>query len=102
MRRAGRIDANQNVIVADLRTLPGISVAITSGLGHGFPDLVVGFKARNLMIELKDPAKAKSARKLTPDEVTFHDKWNGQICVCETTDEILALIEIAPKSKDDI
>lgn len=41
MRRAAKTDDNQKEIVAAFRRL-GFTVAVTSALGQGFPDLVVG------------------------------------------------------------
>ncbi len=92
--RAKRIDDNQNQIVKLLRKIPGVSVAVTSSLGQGFPDLVVGYNLSNFLIEVKDENKTPSKRKLTPDEQDFHDNWTGQVCVCKNLDEILTAIGI--------
>jgi hypothetical protein len=61
-----RIDANQPEIVKAFRQL-GCEVAITSNLGHGFPDLIVGKPKRQkvVLVEVKDGSKPPSARKLT-------------------------------------
>ena len=80
MRRATRLDANQAKIVAALRTI-GASVHDTSAVGRGFPDLVVGFRGRTLLIECKDGAKRPSARKLTPEQVEFKVGWRGHWAV---------------------
>lgn len=93
MRLRARIDGNQNEIVAQLREL-GCSVAITSQLGKGFPDLVVGFKGKNYLLEIKDPSKPLSQRKLTKDEIRFSYKWLGQYSVIETIDDFLALLRM--------
>lgn len=87
-----RIDANQNLIVKQLRKI-GASVAITSMMGKGFPDLVIGFRGKNFLIELKDGAKSKSRKELTDDERRFFITWKGQIEICENLDEILKVIE---------
>lgn len=68
-------------------------VADTADLGAGFPDAVVGYRNYNWLIEIKDPAKPPSARKLTAAEVRFHDNWTGQVDVIMTVDEVLSLIE---------
>lgn len=86
-----KVDANQNDIVRQLRQI-GASVAVTSMLGHGFPDIVVGYRGLNFLIELKDGNKVPSAQKLTPDENTFHYGWRGQIAVCNSFDQVLNLI----------
>lgn len=92
--RAKRIDDNQNEIVKQLRKIPRVSVAITSSLGQGFPDFIIGYQFENYMIELKDENKPPSARKLTPDEVKFRDNWFGQYSVCKNLDEILEVLGI--------
>lgn len=91
MRRKGRIDGNQERIVTALRD-GGASVWITSSLGKGAPDLVAGYKKRNYLIEIKDGDQPMSRRKLTPDEVTFHDNWRGQIAVVENVEEALLVV----------
>jgi len=89
--RAKRIDANQNEIVNHLRKI-GASVFITSMVGKGFPDIVVGFRKKNFLIELKDSSKPNSAKKLTAHEQAFFDTWKGTVHKCETFDEILQII----------
>lgn len=91
--RARKIDANQNQIVKQLRQLPGVSVAVTSGLGKGYPDLNVGYKGVSYLIELKDGSKPPSERKLTEEEERFHKEWKGQIAVCNSFDDIFKLIQ---------
>jgi Holliday junction resolvase len=89
--RAKRIDANQNEIVNQLRKI-GASVFITSMVGKGFPDIVVGLRGINFLIELKDSSKPNSAKKLTADEQAFFDTWQGTVYKCETFHEILQII----------
>ena len=93
MRIRGRIDDNQKEVVSQLRKL-GVSVAITSMLGKGFPDLVLGYQNKNYLIELKDGAKVKSKKGLTMDEAKFHTAWKGQVNKCESLDEICKIIGI--------
>ncbi len=91
MRRAARIDANQPEIVQALRDVGG-SVAITSMVGNGFPDIVVGYRGQNYLIEIKDGAKPPSKRKLTHDEQEWHDLWRGTVHIANSIDEALAII----------
>ncbi len=94
MRRAGRIDANQGVIVAALRSL-GCSVAITSGAGNGLPDLLVGWQGETYMLEVKDAGKVPSAKRLTPAEQHFVDHWKGRaVVVVETVEDALRAIGV--------
>ena len=89
--RAKKIDSNQPTIVKQLRALH-ISVRVTSMVGEGFVDLVLGFRSKNFLIELKDPSKPPSKRRLTQDEQDFFDGWRGQASVCESLQEILEVI----------
>lgn len=92
MRRKARVDDNQSEIVKALRKIPGVTVAVTSMMGNGFPDIVLSYKDFNYMIELKDGNKPKHQQKLTEDEIKFHKSWTGQIAVCSNLDEILELL----------
>lgn len=93
MRRAAKIDVNQPEIVKAFRAL-GYIVAHTHQLGSGFPDIIVSrllpskhkFTA---LIEIKDGYKPKSSQKLTPDEVEFHAKWQGEIAIINSVDQVL-------------
>jgi hypothetical protein len=93
MRRIARTDDNQQLIVKQLRQL-GCSVAITSMIGKGFPDLVIGWRGENFLIELKDGSKTESKKKLTEDEHKFFNDWYGQVDKCESLEEICKVIGI--------
>lgn len=79
MRRAAKVDGNQAEIVELLRAIPGCTVAVTSEVGNGFPDLVVGYRGSNFLFEVKDPEQPKHRHALTPDQERFHVAWTGQI-----------------------
>lgn len=93
MRRAARIDANQGAVVAYLRNL-GMSVCILSPMGKGIPDLLVGWRGLNVLLELKDGAKPPSAQELTGDERDWHAKWAGQLAIANSP-EAAARVVIA-------
>ena len=93
MRRAAKVDANQSEIVAAFRKA-GATVTPLHAVGQGCPDLLVGFRGVNYLVEVKDGAKPPSARKLTPDQVSWHDTWRGQVAVVKSAAEALALLEI--------
>lgn len=90
-----RTDRNHAEIVNALRKLQ-CSVADTSGAGCGFPDLVVGVRGHNLLIEVKDGRKKPSARKLTPAQIQFHATWRGNIHIVESVDQAIELIRRHP------
>ena len=98
-RRAAKVDDNQTDIVDALRAI-GCSVAVTSAAGEGFPDLVIGDRGRNYLIEVKDGAKPPSRRVLTQDQINFHEAWHGQICVICTVAEAINFITRERHAKD--
>lgn len=89
MRYAARKDANQGPIVEGLRAV-GATVDILDGRGR--PDLLVGYRGRNWLLEVKDPAQPPSARQLTPAQREWHAGWRGQKAVVETLEEALVVI----------
>ena len=91
MRRASRTDRNQPEIVAALEAI-GASVAITSAVGKGFPDLVVGFRMRTWLLELKDGTLPPSRRTLTPDQIEFKARWRGHWAVVKSADEAIEVV----------
>jgi len=91
MKQAARIDANQPEIVKKLRDV-GATVAVTSALGNGFVDIVVGYRGTNYLLEIKDGSKPPSKRKLTEKEKVFHHTWNGSTAVVESADDALRVI----------
>ena len=76
MRRAAKIDANQEQIVSALRSA-GATVQSLAAIGNGCPDLLVGFNGQTLLMEIKDGNKSPSQRKLTEDQIIWHGRWNG-------------------------
>jgi hypothetical protein len=92
MRRANRIDDNQNDIVAALRKA-GATVRVISQ-GEGIPDLLVGFRGETILLEVKDGNKPPSARTLTPAEQKFFNEWEGGLCmVVKSVEDALEMLE---------
>jgi hypothetical protein len=89
-----RTDANHKEIIDAIRKIPALSVFSTHTIGKGFPDIVIGYKGINYLVEIKDGAKTKSQKKLTDDEIRFHQSWFGQIIVCECVKDVLQLLQI--------
>ncbi len=78
-----RTDGNHTAVMDALRAA-GISALSIAAVGNGCPDIVAGFRGRNVLIEVKDGDKAPSARKLTPDEAKFHDSWMGYVVIANS------------------
>ena len=93
MRRAARVDSNQQAIVRLLRQL-GCHVWITSEMGHGAPDLVVSHGGgHTALVELKDGSLPPSARRLTGDEAAFRDSCRDRATyvIVETEEDAISL-----------
>lgn len=91
MRRAAKTDSNQVEIVKAFRKI-GASVQILSAVGKGCPDVLVGFRGVNVLVEIKDGEKAPSAQALTADQRKWHAAWNGQVCVANSIEEAVVKV----------
>lgn len=89
--RAARIDANQNSIVAALRKI-GASVTLLHAVGKGCPDLVVGFRNRSVMVEVKDGTKPASKRALTAEQVEWHANWRGEAHIVYSVEDAIRVV----------
>lgn len=90
-RRAAKVDENQPLIVKHMRAI-GMIVEIL-----GMPsDLLVSKNMITLVVEVKNPKKDPSSRRLTDQELTFYTRWHhhGLFCVIETSDDVKALGEV--------
>ena len=86
MRRAARKDGNQQQIVDALRDV-GATVAVVNQ--EGLPDLLVGFRGRNYLMEVKT-----STGRIRTLQRQFFQRWQGYVRVVRTVDEALQLIGV--------
>ena len=93
MRRAARVDHNQKQVVAALRGA-GASVQLLHAVGEGCPDLLVGYKGLNMLLEVKDGSKPPSAQKLTPQQEEWHRDWRGHRVVVNSPEAALTAIGV--------
>lgn len=99
MRRAAKIDANQPAIVAALRKA-GASVHSLAAVGDGIPDLLVGHVGLTALMEVKDGSKPPSARALTPDQLRWHQSWEGgTLAVVPDVDAALRVLRLMEASR---
>lgn len=91
MRRAARVDDNQQQIVDALRKAGAYVRVVTQG--EGLPDLLVGYNGYTLLLEVKDGNKPPSARKLTTAEENFFLNWRGGLlAVVNSSQEALDIL----------
>ena len=81
-----KVDANQPEIVAALRKA-GASVQHLHQVGHGCPDIAVGYGGHTYLLEIKQPGK-----HLTPDEREWHERWAGHATIVTCVREALDVI----------
>lgn len=91
--RSAKVDANQDEIVNALRSM-GATVQSLARVGAGCPDLLVGFRGKNYLLEVKDGRKVPSAQKLTDAQIQWHRFWRGHVQVVKTVDETLKVLEL--------
>lgn len=96
MRRISRTDANQQDIIDGLREV-GATVQPLHTVGQGCPDLLVGYRLVNHVLEVKDPSKPLRDQSLTEDQAEWHGKWRGRVVVVKSVED--ALIEIGARRR---
>ena len=90
-----RVDGNHAEVVKAL-TAAGMKVQSLATIGKGCPDLLVGFRGLNVLLEVKDGAKPPSGRLLTADERGWLDTWPGYCpVVTSAEDAVNAVVEHA-------
>jgi Holliday junction resolvase len=72
MTYAKKIDLNHTEIVKTFKDL-GATVFDASGIGRGFPDIVVGYNGHTVLVEIKSGAK----KKFTEAQLKFMAEWKG-------------------------
>jgi len=82
-----RVDANHRDVVAALRGC-GWSVQDLAAVGRGCPDLLVGARGVNVLLEVKT-AKGQ----LEPSQVEWHALWRAPVFVVRTADEAIEAVE---------
>ena len=87
-RRAARVDQNQREIAAALRKV-GASVQHLHTVGKGCPDLLVGIRGRNLLMEVKMPNE-----DLNQEQQDWRLMWMGQSCIVRSPAEAIAAAAI--------
>jgi len=102
-RKRSRRDPNQGEIVEALRAA-GASVEELDDVGAGVPDLLVGFRGRNFLLEVKSPPYKgpkggrlpEGARahqyELNDRQKKWHEAWSGQVAVVNSIDQALEAV----------
>jgi hypothetical protein len=84
MRLRGRTDMNQAEILDALRAI-GAECRSLAALGSGMGDLLVAFRRRLFLLEVKT-----TRGQLTADQMTFHKRW--PVAIVRSVDDALDAI----------
>ena len=80
---AASTDLNQKEIIDALEKIGCTVVAIRTPV-----DLLVGYRKRNFLIEVKRPGE----KVRTESQRRFLEDWNGQVRVCSSPEEAIRLV----------
>lgn len=95
----GRADMNQKDIVSALKKC-GASVLICSDVGGGMPDLVVGYRGKNYLVEVKNPENWYGKRGLNPLQKEWAESWRGgSVNIIRSVDEAIQFLQSIPASE---
>jgi len=92
MRKIAKKDNNHREIVKALIQV-GCSVLDIAGVGNGCPDLLVGYRGTNYLMEIKNRKSSYGKRGLKENQQKFANQWRGgQVYVVSTIEEALKII----------
>jgi len=85
-----RVDENQKTLIHTFIAL-GASVLNLSTVGRGCPDLLIGYKGKTVLVEIKSSEKSK----YTDPQVKFMQEWRGgAISRINSVDAAIRLIKM--------
>lgn len=98
-RRARKKDGNHSALVRALRQV-GATVEELHAVGGGVPDLLVGYRGANHLLEVKNPdtrygqGRKSGARTAATHEAQadWHQNWRGRVVTVRTVEEALVAI----------
>ena len=92
LRARRRADSNQPALVKLIRSM-GASFQHTHSI-PGALDGIIGYRGTDVRVEIKDPEKPLSKRKLNEAEQDTFDEWRGRKPeVIETEEDVLNLLK---------
>lgn len=96
MTALARTDANQADIVKALRDA-GCTVTSLHAVGQGVPDLLVGVRGQNLLLECKVlVGKRKPRAVLTEAQEIWWNAWRGQAAIVTCPEDALRAVGLLP------
>jgi hypothetical protein len=96
-RYAKARDANEPEIVAALEAAGAVVIRLEPSTA-GLPDLLVGYRGRNILMEIKLPPGPRGGTGHSPlsdDQVAFMQAWPGAAYVVRSAEQALMRLEEA-------
>jgi hypothetical protein len=94
MRWDAKVDCNHGDIVKALKAAY-CSVLDLSRVGQGCPDILVGYRGWNVLMEIKRPkAKGQKEGKLELSQKIFLEEWRGPVVVVRSAEDALRAIGV--------
>jgi len=96
-RRAARVDDNQQEIVDQLRSIPGVTVQLS------MDDILVGHRGYNFWFEIKEPSNVSKKTGLInesaikPSQKKLRETWKGHYAIVHSIEQIIEVIFEVPK-----
>jgi hypothetical protein len=87
-RRIHRADLNQREIIQGLREC-GCTVVSLTIVGGGVPDLLVGWRGQNHLLEVKQPGEMPRQTQMD-----WFGSWRGKAAVVRSVDEALRYVGV--------
>jgi hypothetical protein len=85
-----RVDENQKTLIHTFICL-GASVLNLSTVGRGCPDLLIGYKGKTVLVEIKSSTKAT----FTEPQIKFMQEWRGgAVSRIDSVDAAIRLIKM--------
>jgi hypothetical protein len=85
-----RVDENQKTLVHTFIAM-GASVLNLSTVGRGCPDLLIGYRGKSVLVEIKSDSKAT----FTEPQVKFMQEWRGgAVSRIDSVDAAIRLIKM--------
>jgi Holliday junction resolvase len=90
MAYAKKVDLNHKEVVEKFREL-GASVFDASGVGRGFPDIVVGYNGQTVLVEIKSGER----KRFSEAQLKFMAEWKGSaVTRINDVEGVIRLIKI--------
>jgi rhamnose utilization protein RhaD (predicted bifunctional aldolase and dehydrogenase) len=87
---AKRVDENQKQLIHTFIAL-GASVLNLSRVGQGCPDLLIGYKNKSILVEIKKDSKST----FTEPQIKFMQEWRGgTVSRIDSVDAAIRLIKM--------